>query len=279
MRLPPKSFGSLLPHEVVLRVLQYCSSTDLNSLSECSDEWFEFSRDNSIWLERCYPKWGPAKDDFGFLSTSQEEDFHMTFFISAESHPTQLQFFPLEEVTFISSKSKIKKRSAEEKGHMHNEEHNLRLEVQYHGVPGQGNRSVRGDFPFPYPSSRRASSLLNSSCKTRGELNSDLAEEETAATSNSQWDFVSWALKISGCCKKMEDPQPFAFPFQFVCEEGTIKTYFGPRMVVYFEIEIGGKRADSTSDARQEGEECIAIGVGTALFRHATRLPGWDEHR
>ncbi|CAM9868971.1 unnamed protein product, partial [Heterosigma akashiwo] len=154
---------------------------------------------------------------------------------------------------------------------MNNEEHNLRLEVQYHGVPGQGNRSVRGDFPFPYPSSRRASSLLNSSCKTRGELNSDLAVEEAAATSNSQWDFVSWALKISGCCKKMEDPQPFAFPFQFVCEEGTIKTYFGPRMVVYFEIEIGGKRADSTSDARQEGEECIAIGVGTALFRHAPR--------
>jgi len=49
------------------------------------------------------------------FSTSQEEDFHMTFFISAESHPTQLQFFPLEDVTFISSKSKIKKRSADKK--------------------------------------------------------------------------------------------------------------------------------------------------------------------
>mmetsp|Transcript_15950 Transcript_15950/g.21090 ORF Transcript_15950/g.21090 Transcript_15950/m.21090 type:complete len:420 (-) Transcript_15950:287-1546(-) len=270
-----------LSKDTLIKVLEYCKNKEIISLGECSKSLLNYSRSSWIWLRRCMQKWHFSLE----REVSQSMKLEYTFLQRLiEEFPTQINNMSASDEFVFASKEVDNSRRM--------------LKVIFKGTPGQGNRSVQANNPFPV-TQRRAHIL-------------------------------PWGLEaLFPFLKLCERPEveklhwkglrmPFSFPTKICTAEGKGQSSIdvSPRLVAYYEITIGtpsasrglgdqeqrgrmlseevgeqqqaqqtqeeeeeeAPRAQDNAEGRQDEVDCVAIGLADEHFCCEEAFPGWVRH-
>ena len=165
--------------------------------------------------------------------------------------------------------------------------------VQFDGLVGTGNRSIRSDQPFPpvcncyiesdTEKNRRSVSKLKRMIPFKLKLNGG-REQNDVTNVHRPAGFIGYFCEASDSRDYL---RPFVVPTVVSdmrsCDRNDdirLLIDLTPRLVAYFEVSIIGQGQDHTSPENTHHDyrhECVSIGLSTKSFCPQGKMPGWDH--
>lgn len=155
--------------------------------------------------------------------------------------------------------------------------------ITFAGQVGLANRSVQCAQPFPVACKK---SVTINMLENMSEMLTALLFEFIHCMEEQMKMKINVKLKLMSVLK-YNSRSYHSSPFAYYDTKRTLRQYYKPRLVSYYEVAIIANEASLRSESLFNTEEnptvftnneCIAVGLATIEFRKEKKLPGWDNN-